>query len=149
MDLISNNPTMYLPVLLSLQPVIQYLDGEWQHLGLSYDLILTELLKEILSSELGTFGRNGEGPYGAFKCQAPENRVVDEFNETRILQEAHMLLVDVISDVVPRDIHRDTYPHYYANGDTFILYIPIDPTAAPDHIRTKLVPYPAVRHLDR
>lgn len=140
---------MYLPALLSLREVIGHLVTELQDYGLQYDIIVTELLKEIFSSHTGNYGINGVGPLGALKCQMPENSNLADEKAADILHRAHLLLVDTIVDVAPQSRVDQTFPYYYANGDTFVLYIPTEPDTVPEAIRAKLVPSDSVRYFNQ
>lgn len=139
--------TMYLPALLSLRDVLGYLDAELHDYGVQYDVILTELLKEMLANSVSNFGINGNGPLGSLKCQLPENSGLDDATALGILHRAHLLLVDVVADIVPQDQVQHTFPYYYPNGDSFILYIPTQPGTVSEAIRKKLVPASSIHYL--
>jgi len=149
MDLLKNNPTMYLPTLISLSPVFESLDAAFHDLGLNISLIVGELLKEVLSSNQGKFGRHGHGPEAAFSHQLPEQYVRNLAFEKEQIHKAHLILVDILADVVPSRVQMSTYPFKFSGDEYFIIWLPMDPSTCPPELRRKLVPYGAVRHFDQ
>lgn len=139
---------MYLPVLLSVQSIVERLDADFHDLGLNYGFIVAEIMRETLANKTKTYGIHGDGMHAAFRVQAPENRP-DPIADSLVLHEAQQALVDLITDLMPSNNVETTYFYHYAHGDSFVLYVPTDPQSVSNPaIRAKLVPHAALHYLD-
>lgn len=134
---------MYMPLIMSVQPLIEKLQIVFNDDGIEYGLIISEIMKNILSE---TSSENSS--YTVLKQLLPQERY-NEVKTDPVLHECEVMLVDMVSEFIQADCTDRTFPYYYPHGDMFILYVPTDPKSIADEkLREKLVPYMALRYLD-
>lgn len=142
---VSDDIQMYLPLLISLKSLVEKLDSAFSHLKIDYGMIISEILKEILKDD--GYAVEGRAEKIVQLLIKPEHQNPEK--DSLVLHECRILLSDIISDFIPKDCSKISFPYYYSHGDVFILYVPADSkTINSKEIRHKLVPYMALRFLD-
>jgi hypothetical protein len=136
---------MYMPLMISVRPLIEKLAFSFDNFDLEYGIVISQILKDIISDDSDMYSSKAEN---ALKLILPLEKI-DEVGNSLVLHECRMLLTDAVTEFIPTDCTDKTFPYYYPSGDMFILYVPTDPNSIADpKLRAKLVPYMALRYLD-
>jgi hypothetical protein len=136
---------MYMPLIVSVRPLMERLAFEFDSPGIEYGLIIAEVLKDVLAED-GNLSRSKAE--SALELTLPKESF-DKVKDSLVLHECRLELNDMVAELTPVNCTYRTFPYYYPHGDMFILYVPTDPNTITDpKLRAKLVPYMALRYLD-
>lgn len=144
---------LYLPILLDVVDVISTLKQTLPESdSVDMGLVVKAMLERIFYNVNPQFGHL-QGPFGAYRQQAPQVLKMDDFNIDLIIHEAEIQLMDHISSVIP-SLTLNMTDHYFnypggENQPNLYIYVPMDPAICSPEYRAKLVPEHAVRYSRR